>query len=167
MHVTRSEGKGTMAKGIALLLCTIVLHACAAVGMREPLSATIADLKPIEVGVLEQRYAMKVRVLNPNNTEIAFDGAVFDLEINDTPFAKGVSDQRSVIPRFGEAVIDVQVVSGLQNILRQINELLKGDRASLTYRIKGRLHSAGGFGFVRFDTSGEIVFPTGRATPGG
>jgi LEA14-like dessication related protein len=71
-----------------------------------------------------------------------------------------------VIPRFGEALIDVQVVSGLQNILRQINDLLKGDRTAITYRIKGRLHLDGGIGSVPFDTSGEIVFPTGGGKAG-
>lgn len=147
-----------MKKGLLALLCSISLNACAAFSMQEPLNVTIADLKPIEVGVLEQRYALKVRLLNPNDVEIAFDGVVFDLEINDTPFAKGVSNQSSVIPRFGEAVIDVQAVSGLQNILWQINELLKGERTTLTYRIKGRLHS-GGFGFTRFDSSGQIAIP--------
>ena len=147
-----------MKKALLALLCSISLNACAAFSMQEPLNVTIADLKPIEVGVLEQRYALKVRLLNPNDVEIAFDGVVFDLEINDTPFAKGVSNQSSVIPRFGEAVIDVQAVSGLQNILWQINELLKGERTTLTYRIKGRLHS-GGFGFTRFDSSGEIAIP--------
>jgi LEA14-like dessication related protein len=155
-----------MIKGFLLCLCAISLGACAAFGLREPLSVTIADLKPIEVNVLEQRYAMKIRLLNPNDVEISFDGAVFDLEINGIPFAKGVSAQQSVIPRFGEAVIDVQVVSGLQNILRQINELLKGDRTSLTYRIKGRLHSPGSFGFTSFDSSGEIELPKGSGKSG-
>jgi len=155
-----------MKKGLLAVLCAISLNACAALSMQEPLSVTIADLKPIEIGVLEQRYALKVRLLNPNDTEIAFDGVVFDLEINDTPFAKGVSNQSSVIPRFGEALIDLQAVSGLQNILRQINELLKGERTSLTYRIKGRLHG-GGFGSTRFDSSGEIAIPVGSRKAGG
>ena len=154
-----------MKKGLLALLCSISLNACAAFSMQEPLNVTIADLKPIEVGVLEQRYALKVRLLNPNDVEIVFDGVVFDLEINDTPFAKGVSNQSSVIPRFGEAVIDVQAVSGLQNILWQINELLKGERTTLTYRIKGRLHS-GGFGFTRFDSSGQIAIPGTNRKPG-
>lgn len=153
-----------MMKSVLALFCAASLSACAALSLQEPLSVTIADLKPIEVGVLEQRYALKVRLLNPNDAEITFDGVVFDLEINDTPFAKGVSNQRSVIPRFGEALIDVQAVSGLQNILLQINELLKGERTSLTYRIKGRLYG-GGFGYTRFDTSGEISIPPPMRKP--
>jgi LEA14-like dessication related protein len=155
-----------MKKGLLVLLCATTLAGCAVFGMREPLNVTIADLQPIEVGVLEQRYAMKIRLLNPNDVDIVFDGVVFDLEINGIPFAKGVSAQNNVIPRFGEAVIDVQVVSGLQNILRQINELLKGDKASVTYRIKGRLHSAGSFGSTSFDSSGEIAIPGGSGKPG-
>jgi LEA14-like dessication related protein len=154
-----------MKKALLALPCVVFLYACTALSMQEPLSVTIADLKPIEVGLLEQRYALKVRVLNPNDVEIAFDGVVFDLEVNDVAFAKGVSNQKSVIPRFGEAVIDVQAVSGLQNILMQINELLKGERTTLTYRIKGRLHT-GGFGYTRFDSSGEIALPAGMRKSG-
>ena len=149
-----------------MLVCALLAGACAVWSLREPLNVTISDLKPTEVTALEQRYAMKVRLLNPNDADIAFDGVVFDLEINEKPFAKGVSDRRSVIPRFGEALIDVQVVSGLQNVLRQINNLLKGNQTAITYRIKGRLHLDGGIGSVPFDTTGEISFPTGGGKTG-
>jgi LEA14-like dessication related protein len=149
-----------------ILACLLGLSACAGWGVREPLNVTIADITPLEMSVLEQRYAVKVRLLNPNDAEIAFDGVVFDLEINDKPFAKGVSSQGGVLPRFGEAVIEMQVVSGLQNILRQIAELQKGDRAGFTYRIKGRLHSTGGLGSIPFDTKGEFAFPTGGGKSG-
>jgi len=148
-----------------ILACLLGLSACAGWGVREPLNVTIADITPLDMTVLEQRYAVKVRLLNPNNAEIAFDGVVFDLEINDKPFAKGVSSQGGV-PRFGEAVIEMQVVSGLQNILRQIPELQKGDRAGFTYRVKGRLHSTGGLGSIPFNKSGEFAFPTAGGKPG-
>jgi len=148
-----------------ILACLLGLSACAGWGVREPLNVTIADITPLEMTVLEQRYTVKVRLLNPNDAEIAFDGVAFDLEINGKPFAKGVSS-RGGVPRFGEAVIEMQVVSGLQNILRQIAQLQKGDRAGFTYRIKGRLHSTGGFGFIPFDTKGEFAFPTGGGKSG-
>jgi LEA14-like dessication related protein len=144
----------------------LFLGACALFGLQEPLSVTIANLTPIEVGLLEQRYALKVRVLNPNDTDIAFDGVAFDLEINGKPFAKGVSSQTSVIPRFGEAIIDVQVVSGIQNILRQIQELTKGDRTGISYRIRGRLHSPSLPWSTTFDSTGEFVFPKAGEKPG-
>src|SRR5574341_1152629 len=130
-HATESHGgvrRRRMKRGWAFLICSLVLGGCAGWGMREPLNVTIADFAPLEIGVLEQRFLVKARLLNPNDTEIAFDGVVFDLEINGKHFAKGVSSQVGVVPRFGEALIGLQVVSGLQNLLLQAGELKKGDR---------------------------------------
>lgn len=156
-----------MKKGWVLLACALVLSACAGWGLREPLGVTVADITPLEMNVLEQRYAVKVRLMNPNDADIAFDGVAFDLEINGQHFAKGVSNQGGVVPRFGEAVIDLQVVSGLQHILRQIAELQKGERAGFSYRIRGSLHSPGMLGSMPFNTTGEFAFPTGSNKSGG
>ncbi len=142
-----------------VLGCLFGLSACAAWAIREPLNVTIADITPLDINLLEQRYAVKVRLLNPNDAEVAFDGVVFDLEINGKPFAKGVSDRGGAVPRFGEAVIDMQVVSGLQNFLRQIPDLQKANRTGFSYRVKGRLHSRGGFS-IPFDTKGEFALPS-------
>ena len=149
----------------ALLTGVLGLGACAAWEIREPLSVTIADISPVEVSLLEQRYAVKVRVLNPNNVDIAFDGVAFDVEVNDKLFARGVSNQGGVVPRFGETVIDLQVVSGLQNILQQVIELQQKDRPGFSYRIKGRLSAAGGLS-IPFDTKGEWAFPSGNPRSG-
>lgn len=90
----------------------------------------------------------------------------FGLEINGKAFAKGVSGKGGTVPRFGEALIDLQVVSGIQNILLQVGEFQKGDKTGFTYRIKGRLHLTGGIGSVPFDTTGEFIFPTGAPKSG-
>lgn len=148
------------------LILLLGLSGCAGWGMREPLSVTIADLRPLEVGVFEQRFAIKARVLNPNDMEIAFDAVVFDVDINGKPFAKGVSNQAGVVPRFGESLIELTVVSGLQNILRQINEVAKGDRTGFSYRIRGRLHSPTVPWPTTFDTTGEFAFPKAGDKPG-
>lgn len=139
------------------------LAGCAALTVREPLSATLSSVTPVEMSLLEQKFLVKVRVLNPNDTPIEFDGVVFDLELNGEPFAKGVSDQKGVVPRYGEAQFDVTVVSGLQGIVRQINALASGGRESLTYRVKGRLGS-GMFGGVPFESKGELKFPSAPAS---
>ena len=68
--------------------------------------------------------------------------------------------------QMAKALIDLRVVSGIQDILRQIGEFQKGDRTGFTYRIKGRLHLAGGFGSIPFDTTGEFAFPTGAPKSG-
>ena len=145
------------ARVLCAAVLAVLLAACAAFGLREPLSATVADVRPLEVTLLEQRFAVTVRVLNPNDLDIEFDGVVFDLELNGKPFAKGVSNRKGTIPRFGEALIDVNVVSGLSGILRQVNELRSG-REAMTYRLSGRV-ATGAFGTVPFESKGELRLP--------
>jgi hypothetical protein len=71
------------------------------------------------------------------------------------------------VPRFGEALIELTLVSGLQNILRQIGELTKGDRTGVSYRIRGRLHSPNFPWPTTFDTKGVLAFPAGSGKAGG
>ena len=147
------------ARVFCLVFALAVLAACAGFAPKEPLSVTIAQIIPVEIGLLEQRYLVKARVLNPNDSEVSFDGLVFDIEVNGKPFAKGVNDRGGIIPRFGEAIIEVQVVSGIHNAMRQIREIQKNARPGFTYRVKGSLHVAGGYVSIPFDTSGEFFLP--------
>ncbi len=147
------------ARVFCLVLGFAVLAGCAGFQPREPLSVTISQITPVEIGLLEQRYLVKARVLNPNDTDVSFDGLVFDIEVNGKPFAKGVSDRGGTIPRFAEAIIEVQVVSSIQNAMRQIREMQKNPRPGFTYRVKGSLHVAGGYVSIPFETSGEFFLP--------
>ncbi len=160
------KGVASMRWGWVPLVCAVWLSACASWWYGEPLGVTIADFTPVEMTLLEQRYAITVRLMNPNDTDIAFDGVAFDLEINGKPFAKGVSNRAGVIPRFGEALVDLRVVSGLQQILGQISQIQKGDQAGFTYRIRGRIHSGSLFGSVPFTATGEFALPAGTGKSG-
>jgi hypothetical protein len=53
-----------MKKGLLVRVCALVLGTCAGFGVHEPLNVTIAECTPVETGVLEQRYAVKVRLRN-------------------------------------------------------------------------------------------------------
>ena len=61
-------------------------------GMQAP-SVTLADISVVNVGLFEQQFMLKLRVQNPNPQEFVIDGLAFDLEVNEQPFAKGVSNQ--------------------------------------------------------------------------
>ena len=130
--------------------------------MGEPLSATLSYFAPVEVGVFEQRYDMRIRLQNSTDTDLAFDGVTFDLAINDKAFAKGVSAEKGVVPRFGEAVVSVSAVSGLSGVLRQISEYQDGKRQGFSYRISGRLHGYG-LGGIPFESSGEFKMPAEKS----
>lgn len=52
---------------------------------------------------------LKLLVQNPNDAPLDYDGVSLKLEVNGKTFVTGVSDGRSTIPRFGEAMIAVPV----------------------------------------------------------
>lgn len=124
----------------------------------EPLSVTLADIRPLQIGVLEQEYAMKIRVQNPNQGEIALAGVSFGVELNGKPFAKGVGRQDAVVPGFGDVVLDVRAISTLGDVLNQVNGMRAGPPQRISYRLRGKLTPAHDYSALPFDSSGSLDF---------
>lgn len=105
--------------------------------------------------------AVKMRVQNPNDASVDYDGVALNLEVNGQPLAAGVSDQKGHIGRYDEAVIVVPVSITAFSFLRQAYGLRKLDSLQgLPYVLRGKL--AGGlFGTVRFTDQGKLDLPQG------
>ena len=114
----------------------------------------VAGIQPVDATLLEQRFLITLRVLNPNNVEIDVEGLTFAVELNGHAFARGVSNQATVIPRLGEATLEVTATTGLMDVLNQLRQFQKAPEA-VPYRLKGRLVT-GRFGSIDFDRSGEV-----------
>lgn len=141
-----------------------VLGGCAGwqLGMQKP-DVAVVNIRLLDGNLLAQRFVLTLRVTNPNTTEIAIEGLSFTVDLNGQPFAKGVSNQAVVIPRLGDATMEVTATTGLASFLRQLKALRKG-RDKVEYRIKGRLVT-GNFGGINFDQSGEVGLPRGLGDP--
>jgi hypothetical protein len=142
-----------------ILLLALGLGACASLGQRDPLRIDLAGLEPLPGQGLEMRFAVKLRVQNPNDSAVDFDGVALDLEVNGQPLASGVSDQRGSVPRFGETLISVPVSISAFSAMRQAWGAA-GYRPGqgLPYVLRGKL--AGGlFGTRRFSDSGTLDWP--------
>ncbi|MEA1136004.1 LEA type 2 family protein, partial [Klebsiella pneumoniae] len=80
---------------------------------------TVVGIEPLQSQDLEVRFAVKLRVQNPNETAIDYSGVALDLDVNGRPLASGVSDQSGSIARFSEAVLMVPVSVSAFSVLRQ------------------------------------------------
>ena len=104
---------------------------------------------------MEARFLARIRVQNPNDAPIAYDGVSVDVELNGRSFASGVSDAKGEVARFGESLVELPVTMPGSAIVRQVLGFIMGDRGKVTYRVRGSLHT-GTFGRVPFDSTGEI-----------
>ncbi len=65
------------------------------------------------------RFMVKLRVQNPNDEPIEYNGIALDLDVNGQPLASGVSDQTGEVPRFGERVVSVPLTVSAFSAFRQ------------------------------------------------
>jgi LEA14-like dessication related protein len=148
-----------------LFLAAAVLAGCASVRLKQPeVSLSGVDIK--EFGLFEQRLGLALRVVNPNDNDLAIDGVEFEVEVNGQGFAKGVSNKATTVPRLGEATLDLTAVTTLGGLLKQLGELAKGGRDAVEYRIRGRLH-ANGWRDIPFDSRRELKIPRWLSPPPG
>jgi LEA14-like dessication related protein len=151
----------TMSRRVVLpALAALLLGACASLPDSDPLQVTVAGIEPMQGEGLELRMLVKLRVQNPNDAPIDYNGVYVKLDVQGRTFATGVSDQAGSVPRFGEVVIGVPVTVSVLRMVRQMMGVLDGEPvSSIRYAMSGKLNSSA-FRSIRFESQGEIAMPT-------
>ncbi len=143
--------------GTAAVLA-LSLAGCASFNERAP-RVTVAGVEPATGQGLEMRFNLVLRVQNPGDAALNFDGVALDLDLNGNRFASGVSDAGGTVPRFGETLVTVPVSVSAVSAVRQIVGLFDGRGATgVPYELRGRL-AGGTFGTTRFTDRGRLDLP--------
>lgn len=139
-------------------LAALILHlgACATLPGNDPLEITVAGLESLPGEGLELRMLVKLRVLNPNDQAVNYNGVYLRLDVQDRAFATGARESGGTIPRFGEALISVPVTISALRMARQMMGVLDGQPVDrIRYDMSGKL-SGSLFRTVRFQSQGEF-----------
>jgi LEA14-like dessication related protein len=144
--------RARMTLGLAVLLA-----GCAALGTApEPPDVTVADLRPLESTLFEQRLEVDLRIRNPNPDPISIDGVDFTLEVNDRRLARGLGGESATIPAFGETLVTITATTTVVDMLRQVFAL--EGRETLDYRIDGKVYLEGfGRRSLAFERAGTLA----------
>jgi LEA14-like dessication related protein len=145
---------------LAWLLSLLALAGCASLGGADPLRVSLAGVESLPGQGMEVRMAVKLRVQNPNDAPVNFDGVAVTLELRGMDFASGVSDVSGTVPRFGETVLTVPVTVSAFAVARQVISLASGDNPKIEFVARGKL-SDGSFGGARFESKGSFDLPAG------
>jgi LEA14-like dessication related protein len=124
---------------------------------------TVLGVEPLESQGIELRMLVKLRVQNPNDAPVEYNGVALEMNVQGKTFATGVSDAAGSVPRFGEAVITVPVTVSAFRMLGQAFELMRSGgggsgSGKITYEMKGKLNGSG-FSSTHFHTQGEFSLP--------
>ncbi len=152
----------------ALVACgfAALLVACASLPSRDPLSVSVAGIESLPGEGLELRLLVRLRIQNPNDTPVDYDGVALNLDVMDRSFATGVSDETGTVPRFGEAVVAVPVTVSVLRMVRQVVGMLDGQPVErVSYSLSGKLNGRGLFDTQRFSSSGDFALP--QSSPDG
>jgi len=140
----------------ASVLCAgWMLAGCAMLGQPDPVRVNVVGIEPLAGESMELRMAIKLRIQNPTDAALDFDGISIELDVRGSPFATGVSDVRASVPRFGEIVISVPASVSALAAARQAIGLATSERPIIEYALRGRLGGTR-FGGLRFESTGEI-----------
>lgn len=153
-------------KHVVLMLflgMAVFVASCTQLGaIKQSPNVTLASIELVQLGLLEQRFILKLRIQNPNDVALHINGITFDAELNRVAFAKGLSDKIVTVPRLGETVMEVQATSTLGMVWKQLGELHKSSRDKIDYRLSGRLFLQG-LGSIPFEQKGDVSLPINSA----
>ena len=148
----------------ALAALLLALTGCAGLGLRDPVSVNVVGLEPMPGEGMETRFALKLRVQNPNESAIEYDGVFVELDLRGARLASGVSDQKGTVPRYGETVITLPMSVSVGAMIRQVIGIATSDRVRTDYQMRGKL-AGPALGGYRFESKGELQLPAGLLGP--
>ncbi|MHB0765543.1 LEA/WHy family protein [Stutzerimonas sp. NM35] len=155
----------TVLARLLLVSLLLSLSACALFTPRDPLNVQVAGIEPLPGEGLELRMLVKLRVQNPNDIALDYNGVALELEVNGRRLASGVSDHQGSVPRFGESLLQVPVTVSAFSAARQAFGLAERlGQEQVPYVLRGKL--AGGlFGTQRFVEKGTLKLPDVSTNP--
>lgn len=151
---------------LSMLIFAVLLGGCASLQGNDPLQVTVAGIEPLPGQGLELRLLVKLRVQNPNDAALDYNGVLVQMDVKGKTFASGVSDATGSVPRFGESVIEVPVTASAFRIVRQVIGFAEnGGNGKIDYVLKGKLNGSV-FRSLRFESKGQLQLPASEPAAG-
>lgn len=121
-----------------LMIASLAVAGCVTPEMLEEPRISLQNVRIMKAEGLMQTLLVDLLIENPNDFSIPVTGLDFALNVNGADFARGLSNQRVVIPRLGQATVPVEVNVSLLSVVR----LLQTFRAAqaLDYAIDGKIY---------------------------
>ena len=116
---------------------------------------SVADVGIKSLGLLEQQLDVGLRISNPNDFALTIEALEIELEVNQQPFARGVSHQATRVAAVASTVLRADTFMQSKDLIRQFKLLSQGGlKTGVPYRLKGRFKTDKSSRWQSFDRSG-------------
>jgi LEA14-like dessication related protein len=120
-----------------IIALTLALSACSLFAPKfERPNVTVIGIEMRGGNLLQQRFAVKLNIQNPNDRALPVRGLQAHLNVGGEEIASGVSDRSVTVPAFGESEFDMTINANIALALLKLAD--KTNRSdSIDYEIKG------------------------------
>jgi len=117
----------------------------------------LVGFKLVDAQLLEQRYELTFRLINPNAVALPITGIYYEVELEGSAFATGVNAAPLDIPAYGETRVTVEMSTTLLQSIRSLAAIAEAKPESLEFQLKGHLNvNLPMVGKIPFSETGKI-----------
>lgn len=140
----------------------IFIACCSSIPTHKPIApeVSIANVEPLNLSLSGQKLLFTLKVKNPNAYDLPMKSLSFIASLAGEDVATGSSTGRVTIPANGEALVDISVVAGLKNLVKQLKSITNsanGNDFNLDYGVKGVLRLSNWPTAIPFNHSGDAA----------
>ena len=138
------------------MLLVAIVSGCAGYrpGYEQPqVNITSFAIAP-ETSGFAPRFNIGLQVINPNRSDLSFEGMTYSLEIEGNRIFSGATRDLPEVPGYGMADFTIQASPNLVGSARLLTDLFSRQRSSLGYTFKARLDTGGLVPFINLEEEG-------------
>jgi LEA14-like dessication related protein len=98
---------------------------------------TVISVQLRSGNLLQQSFAVKLNIQNPNDRELPVRGLHTELNVGGDQIASGVSDRAIIVPAFGDAEFDMTIKANLALAMLKLADKANQHADSIDYDITG------------------------------
>lgn len=133
----------------------VLIAGCASLKPQIP-DVLLSDLRLLPTEGMEPRFEVTLRVINPNQRNLAISGGSFRLYLQDSRVATGVFSRTVDVPAFGEGIIKADGSGDLLGSVALFRKLMSSTPAAINYELEVTLQVQNSFVPLHINQAGSL-----------
>ena len=100
-------------------------------------NVSVISIEMVSANLLQQRFAVKLNIQNPNDRELPVRGLHTELHVGGQQIASGVSDHAFTVPAFGESEFDMTITANVALAWLVLADKVNNGAKSIDYDLTG------------------------------